>query len=821
MSDPPDPESPADSFDGAFPPLPVTLATPVAGVEADTRAAPDAPPGFVLVRELGRGGAGVVYEAEQRDLGRRVALKFLGPRFAPAPELTARFQTEASAAARLQHPGIVQVYQHGTWNDRPFIVQELVPGGSLDRQLARAVLDGPGAARLVAALAKAVQFAHDHGVVHRDLKPSNVLLAADGAPKVADFGLAKRDEDDSALTRTGAVVGTPSYMAPEQAEAKGKVGPAADVYALGAILYECLAGRPPFRAATVLETLDQVRSAEPVPPSRLQPKVPRDLETVTLKCLQKAPGRRYESAAALADDLERFLAGRPVLARPTGSAERLWKWCKRRPTAAALVVLLTLAVGGAAVGVVVHNDRLQTALDKATAEEAERRREKERADAAYREARDTIRRMLDQFANRKDDRTPGLMELRRAQQEEALRFFAAVIRREDDPDPVVREDVAVAYRATGEIQTRLGRKGEATDCFRRSLELYARLADENPGEARFRIVMADLHNNLGVASSTTEESERHQRDSMAIREELYRSDPDRAEFRLGLAQSLHNLGTLYIGTGRARDSVPMFRRAVELRTPPGDDVIRLARAESELSLGLALANSGDDDGAGVAYAAAEADLRELADRSPGDPDVATSLGAVRSNWALLLLAGKRYDEGLALAGGAIKVLEGVLSREPTYDRARTALSNALGVRAQELERQGRYREALPDNRRRLEIAPPDKRSMFRMFFAGNLARAGDHREAAEQAETLAPLPEAKNAEWSHFLAQVFGWCARAAADDSALARHYGDRAVELLKRARDTEPAAWKELVGETARDPAFESIRDRADFRELFKPKQ
>jgi tetratricopeptide (TPR) repeat protein len=480
--------------------------------------------------------------------------------------------------------------------------------------------------------------------------------------------------------------------------------------------------------------------------------------------------------------------------------------------------MLALAFGGAAVGVVVHNNRLQTALDKATAEEAERRREKERADAAYREARDTIRRMLDQFANRKDDRTPGLMELKRAQQEEALRFFAAVVRREDDPDPAVREDVAVAYRATGDIQTRLGRKGEATDCYHRSLDLYARLADQNPGEARFRIVMADLHNNLGVASATTEESERHQRDAMAIREELYHSDPEKPDFRLGLAQSLHNLGTLYISTGRGRESVPMFRRAVELRTGPYDATIRLARAESEQSLGLALANSGNDDGAAAAYASAEAELRELADRSPGDHEAATSLGAVCNNWALLLFAKRRDEEGMTRVNGSVKVLEGVLSREPTYDRARTTLSNALGVRAQALDRLGRYRDAVPDQRRRLELAPPDQRSKIRMFLVKSLARAGEHREAAELAEALAPLPEAANAEWSHYLAQVFGWCARAAAEDSVLARHYGDRSIALLKRARDLEPSGWKELAPGVPTDPAFETIRDRDDFRTLVR---
>jgi tetratricopeptide (TPR) repeat protein len=314
-------------------------------------------PGYVLVRELGHGGMGVVYLAHQLRLNRRVALKM--PPAGLGVEEWLRFRTEAEAAARLQHPHIVQVHATGEQEGRPFLVMELVEGGTLAQQLARAPLAARPAAELLEKLARAVHYAHERGVIHRDLKPANVLLTADGTPKISDFGLARRlteticpgAESPAAQTQTGAILGTPSYMAPEQAAGRGKeAGPATDVYALGAILYECLTGRPPFRGATALETAQQVLRDDPVPPRKLQPGVPRDLETVCLKCLHKEPHKRYARAADLADDLRRQLEGRPVAARPAGRAERAWRWSRRNPHAAALTLAVLLALllpGGA------------------------------------------------------------------------------------------------------------------------------------------------------------------------------------------------------------------------------------------------------------------------------------------------------------------------------------------------------------------------------------------------------------------------------------------------------------------------------------------
>ncbi len=317
-------------------------------------AAPQGPhstlPGYEILGELGRGGMGVVYQARQVRLNRTVALKMILAGQHAGALAAARFLAEAEAVAKLQHPNIVQIFHIDEHAGYPYFEMEYVGGGSLADRLDGTPRPPREAARLIETLAGAMAEAHRQGVVHRDLKPGNILLTPEGVPKVADFGLAKLLNVESGLTRTDSVLGSPSYMAPEQAEGKTyDIGPAADIYSLGAIFYELLTGRPPFRGATVLETLQQVKTAEPVPPSRLVPGLPRDAETVVLKCLQKDPAKRYESATALAEDLRRYHAGEPIVARPVGSPERAWRWCKRNPTLAVLAAAVaTLLVAVAA-----------------------------------------------------------------------------------------------------------------------------------------------------------------------------------------------------------------------------------------------------------------------------------------------------------------------------------------------------------------------------------------------------------------------------------------------------------------------------------------
>jgi WD40 repeat protein len=368
-------------------------------------------PGYQILEVLGRGGMGVVYKARQVGLNRLVALKMVLAGAHAAPQDLVRFLAEAEVVARLQHTNVVQIYQIGRQGDVPFFSLEYVDGGTLAQRLAGAPQQPRDAARLVECLARAVYLAHQKGIVHRDLKPSNILLALPAAPpdgdapapadpaalsactpKITDFGLAKRVETGCGLTQTGAILGTPSYMAPEQAEAKKDVGPAVDIYSLGAILYEMLTGRPPFRAPTPLDTLMHVLSDEPVPPGRLQPGCPRDLETVCLKCLHKDPSRRYATAEALADDLQRFLTDRPVLARRTGAAERLRRWCRRNPliagmTAALALLLVVLAVGASVAALLLREERNDAVDSRDRAEKAERLRTEQLATSYLEQAR--------------------------------------------------------------------------------------------------------------------------------------------------------------------------------------------------------------------------------------------------------------------------------------------------------------------------------------------------------------------------------------------------------------------------------------------------
>ncbi len=396
--------------------------------------------GYEIIRELGRGGMGVVYLAWQSGLHRLVALKMILAGEYSRPVDRERFLSEAEVVARLEHPNLVKIHETGEQDGRPYFSMEYVKGGRLTDSLRGTPLSPLRTAQLAETLARATHAAHERGVIHRDLTPSNVLLTPEGEPKIVDFGLAKLTIGGMERTKSGDILGTPSYMAPEQASGQSKgVGPAADVYALGAILYEMLTGRPPFKGETLMDTLSQVIDDEPVTPCRLQSKVPRDLETVCLKCLNKEPSRRYASALELALDLQRYLTGEPVHARPIGLAGRAARWARRKP---AIASLLSLCIAGAIVAfVAVTWEGRKARLAQTVAEQAQKAEETQRIAAESAREQEARQRRLFQGLSAVLLRDRALRHCEDGDIGRGLLWLAECLQRVPDDDPTLQRAI--------------------------------------------------------------------------------------------------------------------------------------------------------------------------------------------------------------------------------------------------------------------------------------------------------------------------------------------------------------------------------------------
>jgi tetratricopeptide (TPR) repeat protein len=415
---------------------------------------------YELIRELGRGGMGVVYQARQISLNRPVALKMIRSAALASEDELRRFQNEAEAIALLDHPHIVPILEVGEHDGQRYFSMKLIGGPSLDRKLADYAVDPRRAARLVQRAAEAVHHAHQRGILHRDLKPANILLDERGEPFVTDFGLAKRVEGDSELTHSGAILGTPAYMAPEQASGRrGSVTTASDVYGLGAILYALLTGRAPFGGESIADVLERVRDSAAAPPRSLNPAVPRDLEIIALKCLEKDPQRRYPSARALAEDLKRYLDGEPIQARRTPAWERGVKWARRRPLHAAAAAAVFLALIGSVASLFAYQGYLlrQSRAIAAASTEGARLLETVNAAttrddmAALEDAQDRISGFLSDLGTLPDDPQVKVLEVSfAAKQGQVRRLLAEARRKEAD-----REQLAAAVRRSQDFRTRL------------------------------------------------------------------------------------------------------------------------------------------------------------------------------------------------------------------------------------------------------------------------------------------------------------------------------------------------------------------------------
>jgi eukaryotic-like serine/threonine-protein kinase len=615
-------------------------------------------PGYEILGVLGQGGMGVVYKARQVRTDRVVALKVPGHLDV---ETRLRFTTEAQAAARVSHPNIVQVYEVGEHGGRPFLALEYVPGGTLAERLAGTPHPPRPAAALAETLARAVGAAHAHGVVHRDLKPANILLSGARSqesgvskdstltpdswhltPKVADFGLARRIDTDSGQTRSGAILGTPDYMAPEQAAGRNKeVGPPADVYALGAILYELLTGRPPFRGVGMLETLEQVRTLDPVAPRRLQPAIPRDLETICLKCLQKEPARRYPVAGELADDLKRFLDGLPVRARPVSRLERWVKRARRNPLATGLAAALCLVLIGAAGYGVVYHLRLQAQRD--------------RARYHFQMSVRSIEELLTtEVADDYLDLEPRAELKRKALLEKALSFYEELLRVEPD-DPGLAWLAARGARRVADIHRLLGRDAEAMAAYDRALDRLAPLAANPPDGTDPAREIADCHNFTGEVyrlKGDPAAAEAAYRRALAIQQPLHDSNAGHAGYCHDLSRTHYNLGIVARQGGRPGDAVAELTEAARLLDGvPTDNVIqRRHRARVYLNLGPALRAAGRLPEAEQACQQAIALFDALVVENPNRYDFQFERSAALNNLGLVRLTARNA----AGARGALK-----------------------------------------------------------------------------------------------------------------------------------------------------------------------
>ncbi len=697
---------------------PGTLAQPAEGNGATQATLPAAPPatghwpcipGYEILGELGHGGMGVVYKARHLQLKRLVALKMILAGEYAGAEQRARFRIEAEAVARLQHPHIIQIHEVGEHDGRPYCALEFVDGGNLAHKLAGTPQPPQQAAGLVETLARAMQAAHAQHIVHRDLKPANVLLRTDGTPKITDFGLAKRLDVESAQTQSGALMGTPRYMAPEQAEGRTReIGPAADVYALGAMLYEMLTGRPPFLGESTLDILYQVRFQEPVPPSRLQPKVPRDLETICLKCLHKEPRKRYTRALDLAEDLRRFQAGEPVWARPVSAAERGWRWCRRNRLVASLLAAVALVLVLGAILSTWQAVRATQAEAQARNNEAKASQERDRAEANFALAKEAVEKTITRVAEDERLKQADFHKLRRELLASALPFYEEFVR-QPGADTKLEAERGRAYGRLAYVQQEIGEKEQAVKAYEQMLAIFARLAADFPDVPQYRHELTNSYNNLGVLLDhlgRQVKAEAAHRTALEMRERLAADFPVVPEYRQDLAKSHGNLGILLLKLGKRVEAEAACRAAVGLYERlaadfPAVPEYRHDLAKSRNNLSSLLSDLGKWAEEEAGRRATTGILERLAADFPAVPGYRQELARSHHNLGYLLAGlGKQLEAEAAYraALGLYERLAADFPAAPEYRQELAGSHNSLGLLLADLgkrtEAEAAYRAGL-------------------------------------------------------------------------------------------------------------------------------
>lgn len=604
-------------------------------------------PGFEILSELGRGGMGVVYRAKQLSANRSVALKVVRNELldtlpmATRASTLERFRTEAQAAARLQHDNLVSVYEIGEApptspgaSPLRYYAMRFVDGSSLIDIVRNGPLENRRAAQYIEPVARALQSAHDQGVLHRDLKPHNIMVErASDRPLVTDFGLAKFTEGGDALTCAGEVMGTPSYMSPEQATDAGKVTTAADQYSIGATLYHLLTGRAPFQASNIAETIRQIIDKEPVAPRQLNPAIDRDLETICLKCLQKDPARRYDSCMALAKDLQLYLAGRPIVARPVGQLERLWRWCLRNPIPASLTAAAVLLAFATLTSIIVGYRNTTAALNES---ESRLQRALQVVDELF------TRVSEDELLNE-----PGMQPLRKDLLEKALKHYQYFLD-ESGGKGNIRDEVAASHFRVGVISQTLGELDKAKTELHAAESMQKILAQQASQDVGRLRALADTQNALGGlfhSQRDFHESTKYFSESIQTREKLVKLQPQNLEFRRLRANSIMNLGLVSVQLGDAARGLSQMEQAQSerqsiLAEQSDYDKVQRDLAMGFYSLGKTFMQKGDLDAAISHLKKAIPEFQLVLQRDPRSMKIRYYLGV-----AFRLMGGVLNEQG--------------------------------------------------------------------------------------------------------------------------------------------------------------------------------
>jgi tetratricopeptide (TPR) repeat protein len=786
--------------------------------------------GLEWLGEIGRGSMGVVYKARDLSLGRIVAIKTIAQGQHAEPEQRNRFQAEARAVARLRHPNIIAIHQIGEHASQPYLSLEFADGGDLDERLADKPMVPREAAELTETLARAMHVVHEAGVLHRDLKPRNVLITSDGVPKISDFGLAKLLDAGSECTASGQVVGTPSYMAPEQAEGHSKnIGPAADIYALGAILYKALTGRPPFLGSTALETLKLVGTTEVARPAQLRPDVPKDLETICLKCLQQEPSKRYSSALALATDLRQFLEGRPIEARPISPAERFRRWCRRNPKLAAAWMLLAGTVIGA-ISLVLgltyqHNRALRAEVRRTGIKATEARRN-------YLEGRSTFQAMIKRLDDRRFDGVPQMLELRSGLLQDTLKFYDRMLALTDADDLVVRADTARAWSDASVLQSDLGHPDEAEKLARRAVDLITSVRAKAPDDSDYLDIQIYGLMRLGAYLRILG---KHQdaiaagRGSVDLVDAMASRDRSDAALEERRALCHHDCANSLLFGSKPSEAIEHYKRAIEIRQridPRRLPGVTHRLAQSLCNIAKIYGDYGDPAKAETEFREAEKLLRSVsADiRLPGE-NLELERARMYAMWSEMLQVSGRSDEAIKKANLGLARIEPYLHIEPNHATARLVCRALHGHKANAFAKEAKHALSAQEWAKVIQFTNPPVPVEYHLRIAIELAQAGQLAGARDHAENVTSSTDV-GGEDCHNLACLYSLCAARARDDRALspgeqkARADCDvqSAIRWLKAADAT--GLYKDvpsLRDQSRNDPDFAILRDRSEFADIF----